>query len=100
MKIDLENIDVEKLEKVALILKTIGHPVRLGIIGLLTQDEELSVNEICERLDLTQSLISHHLSNMKLKGILQSRRDGKQIYYGLKLQEVVTVVKCMAECEI
>jgi ArsR family transcriptional regulator len=96
----LQGIDPEKVEKVAFILKTIGHPVRLGIIDLLVHFDRLSVNDICEKLDQEQSLVSHHLSNMKLKGILGSTREGKNIYYYLKLQEVITVIECMSKCEI
>ncbi|MEQ6122217.1 metalloregulator ArsR/SmtB family transcription factor [Reichenbachiella sp. MALMAid0571] len=93
-------INSEKMEKVAFILKTIGHPVRLGIISLLADTEALSVSDICDKLNIEQSLISHHLNNMKLKGILSNRREGKCILYSLKLKEVLTVVDCMAKCNM
>ena len=93
-------IDVEKLEKVAFILKTIAHPLRIGIIDLLTETDRLSVNDICEKLDAEQSLTSHHLSNMKLKGILKSEREGKNIYYSLKMVEVTEVIHCMQNCNL
>ena len=100
METILTGIDPKKVEKVAFILKTIGHPVRLAIIDLLIHHKELSVNDICEQLDLEQSLVSHHLNNMKLKGILESKREGKNIYYSLLLQEVATVIECMSKCQI
>ncbi len=90
----------EKLEKVAFILKTIGHPVRLKILSLLSENQQMSVNEISERCEVEQSLISHHLTNMKLKGVLQSERDGKSIFYSIKLMEVLNVVECMSKCRI
>lgn len=93
-------IDVEKLEKVAFILKTIAHPLRIGIIDLLTDNERMSVNDICQKLDSEQSLTSHHLSNMKLKGILRSEREGKNIYYSLKMKEVTEVIHCMQNCNL
>jgi len=96
----LQAIDPDKVEKVAFILKTIGHPVRLGIIDVLMHRDRISVNELCDLLDLEQSLVSHHLNNMKLKGILNSQREGKNIYYSLKLQEVRTVLECMAKCPL
>lgn len=92
-------LSVEKLEKVAFILKTIAHPLRLGMVDLLTHYDRLSVNEICEKLNAEQSLVSHHLTNMKLKGILGSSREGKHIYYHLKMKEVVKVIECMESCE-
>jgi DNA-binding transcriptional ArsR family regulator len=94
------DLNPEKLEKVAFILKTIAHPLRISIIGLLVRQDKLCVNDICEQLGSEQSLTSHHLSNMKLSGILGSIREGKNIYYYLKLQEVVTVIHCMNKCNL
>jgi len=90
---------IEKLEKAAFILKTLSHPLRLSIVDILSQHDKLSVNEICQALNSEQSLTSHHLSNMKLKGILSSSREGKNIYYNLKMKEVVKVLACMDNCE-
>lgn len=90
---------IEKLEKAAFILKTLSHPLRLSIVDILSQHDKLSVNEICQALDSEQSLTSHHLSNMKLKGILSSSREGKNIYYSLKMREVVKVLACMDNCD-
>ena len=96
----LETLSADKIEKVAYVLKTIAHPLRLQIIELLIQNDQLSVNEICSKLGSEQSLTSHHLLNMKLKGVLASFRQGKNIYYRLKLQEVVKVIECMQNCEV
>jgi ArsR family transcriptional regulator len=93
-------VNIEKLEKVSFILKTIAHPLRIGIIGLLVENDKMCVNDICEKLESEQSLTSHHLSNMKLAGILGSERNGKNIYYYLKLKEVVEVIKCMNRCDM
>jgi DNA-binding transcriptional ArsR family regulator len=92
-------LDQETLEKVAFVLKTIAHPLRIGIVDLLNRHDERSVNQICEALDSEQSLTSHHLQNMKLKGILGSRREGKNIFYFLKVREVTSVISCIEKCE-
>jgi DNA-binding transcriptional ArsR family regulator len=96
-----ENLSPEKLEQVAFILKTIAHPTRIAVISILKNGERLSVNEICEKLGgAEQSLTSHHLSNMKLKGVLGSERKGRNIYYFLKLDEVIKVINCVESCNI
>ena len=92
--------DPEKLEKVAFILKTIAHPLRISIISLLVEKEKICVNDICQALQSEQSLTSHHLTQMKLSGILGSERQGKNIYYFLKLKEVITVINCMNKCDL
>lgn len=94
------NLDIKKLEKVAFVLKTIGHPVRLSIISILATHKDISVNEICEKLGVEQSLISHHLNNMKIKGILKCTQVGKSRFYSIELEEVLTVINCMSKCSI
>ena len=94
------SIEIDKLEKVAHILKTIAHPMRIGIVELLTYNDKLSVNEICQQLNTEQSLTSHHLSTMKLKGILSCTREGKNMYYSLRLREVTKVIDCIENCNL
>ncbi|MER0439597.1 metalloregulator ArsR/SmtB family transcription factor [Emticicia sp. W12TSBA100-4] len=91
-------INKEKFEKAAYILKAVAHPTRLAIIQLLDAQENLMVNEICETLKCEQSLISHHLINMKLRGILQSHKDGLNVYYSLKEREVTNLLTCIENC--
>lgn len=91
-------LSIEKMEKVAFILKVTAHPTRIAIVQLLAAQESLSVTEISDKLSVEQSLLSHHLSGMKLKGILSSTREGKNIFYSLKMREVVDVIQCLAGC--
>lgn len=91
-------IDIKKLEKVAFILKTIAHPVRLGIVELLEKNEKLCVSDICKQLNTEQSLTSHHLSNMKLKGLLSAERQGKNVYYFIKEKEITNIIDCLEHC--
>lgn len=90
----------DELEKAAFILKTIAHPTRLAIIDLLSKNGKQSVSEICNKLGLEQSLASHHLSVMKLKGVLLSEREGKNVCYSLKLIEVTQVMRCIEHCDL
>lgn len=91
-------INKEKFEKAAYILKAVAHPTRLAIIQLLDVESNLTVNEICETLNCEQSLISHHLINMKLRGILKSHKDGLNVYYSLKEREITNLLTCIENC--
>ncbi|HFA50993.1 MAG TPA: transcriptional regulator [Bacteroidetes bacterium] len=91
--------EAEKLERIAFILKTVAHPMRLGIVHLLEQHPELSVSQICEMLGSEQSLTSHHLQNMRLKGILSSKRKGRSILYSLKERDVSLIIECLENCQ-
>ena len=92
------NLTSEKLEKAAYILKTVAHPVRLGIINLLDEYDKLSVNQICEHLKCEQSLLSHHLTNMKIKGLLKADKQGVQVFYSLKERDLIKLLDCMENC--
>jgi len=98
-KYTLEKSTADKLERIAYILKTVAHPLRLGIVHLLEKHEQLSVSEICEILGAEQSLISHHLQTLRLKGILSSQRDGKSVFYFLKEKDVSKIITCLENCQ-
>jgi DNA-binding transcriptional ArsR family regulator len=91
--------EVEKLERIAFILKTVAHPIRLGIVHLLEQYPRLSVTEICDMLGSEQSLTSHHLQNMRIKGILSVKREGRSMLYSLKERDVSLIIECLENCQ-
>src|ERR1700692_3518279 len=64
-------------------LRVLADPNRLRIV-LLLEREELSVAELQEILAMGQSTISTHLAQLKQAGIVEDRRTGKNILYGLK----------------
>lgn len=86
------------LEKAAFILRTIAHPVRLAIIDELRKNNQVAVTEICKLLNMEQSVVSHHLINMKLKGLLKSQKAGQQVLYSLKEHNLIQVINCVNNC--
>ena len=91
--------EVERLERIAYILKTVAHPVRLGIIKLLEVHPRLNVTDICNNLNTEQSLTSHHLQNMYLKGILSVKKEGRSRFYSLKERDVSLIIDCLENCQ-
>ncbi len=96
--VKLTAAEAEKLERIAFILKTVAHPLRLAVIHQLEIYPRLSVGEICEKIGSEQSLTSHHLQNMKLKGLLSSKREGRNIFYSLKERDVSLIIECLENC--
>ena len=88
----------EDLEKMAYMLKGVAHPNRLMIICLLSRNDELNVSDICEQTECSQALISHHLTDMYAKGILQIRREGRNVFYRLADDRLTNVMRCMMKC--
>src|SRR3989338_1626379 len=68
--------------------KVFSNPIRLEILHLLRYDE-LSVTELIEKSKLSQANISQHLAIMKARGVVVSRRDGKNMYYRLANPKIV-----------
>jgi DNA-binding transcriptional ArsR family regulator len=93
-------LDVEKLEMAASKLRAIAHPMRIAIIDLLTVNPKMTVTEIYEYLNLEQASASHHLNILKNKGLLDSKRDGKMIYYSLKFEHLTAVIDCINRCSV
>lgn len=98
MKMIME--DEKKIEKAAYVLKAVAHPLRIKIIQMLHENRELNVSTIYKNLHAEQSLISHHLINMRDKGILEIRRSGKNIYYFLVDSAVAEIIECIYRSKI
>ena len=100
VNIYLDSKEAEKLAQIAGMLKVMAHPMRINIMHLLEQHEELSVNEICKILEAEQSLISHHLYHMRQKDLLQVKKMGRHKYYALKNMKISRIIDCMDQCDL
>jgi DNA-binding transcriptional ArsR family regulator len=93
-------ISTEKLQKISEIFQGLAYPVRLQILELLEDGNDYAVNEIRERVQIEASLLSHHLSKMKNIGIIDSYRQGRNIYYRLAIKEISKVFDCIYSCDL
>lgn len=84
-----------KIESAAHFLKTVANPIRLSIVYLLQDDNYLSVGDICQHLEAEQSLVSHHLLRLKEKGILDSKKEGRNVLYSLKFKNATKIIDCL-----
>jgi ArsR family transcriptional regulator len=64
-------------------MRLLGHPLRLKAVFLLQENTELSAGELCRLLKSEQTLVSHHLGDLRNSGVLGTRRAGKSIIYFL-----------------
>lgn len=86
------------MEQAAYTLKAISQSTRLCVISLLANKDEMNVSQLIEELKCEQSLLSHHLTDMRAKGILNCRRDGKNCYYSLKNKQIAQIIDCIRTC--
>src|SRR5436190_14891457 len=75
-------------------LKALAHEGRLLILCLLI-DGEKSVSEIEDMLKLRQPAISQQLARLRADGLVETRREGKNIFYSLARSEVRDIVSTL-----
>jgi ArsR family transcriptional regulator len=71
-------------------------PRRLEIIDVLT-DKELTVSEILGSMSISKTNLSQHLTLMKDRGIVQTRREGQHIYYSITNNKIIRAYELMGE---
>ena len=92
------DLDVDELMRNAQaasdFLKALSHESRLVILCLLTEGEK-SVTEIEHLLKLRQPAVSQQLARLRADDLVETRRDGKSIYYSLARPEVRQVIEAL-----
>lgn len=76
-------------------LKAMAHPLRLKILCILGGVGEVSVQDIVEQVGTSQSNISQHLSILREKGILASRKDANKVFYRVADPKILQLIGSM-----
>ena len=71
------------IQRLTDVFKLLADKSRLKIVLALAQDGELHVSALCELLGQSQPAVSHHLTLMRMVGLVAYRRDGKHNFYRL-----------------
>ena len=74
----------------------LSDPIRIRVLELL-RTQELCVCELCEYLGVRQSKLSFHLKTLKEAGLVNTRQDGRWIYYSLNLPQLVLIEQYLSE---
>jgi DNA-binding transcriptional ArsR family regulator len=95
---DFNELTPEDLQRAANMLKAIAHPIRISIVGCLEDGKKRTVTEIQNILGIEQSTASHHLVILRDRGVLESRREGKNTLYSLKHPNLKAILKNVSSC--
>jgi DNA-binding transcriptional ArsR family regulator len=95
---EIKELNPETLEKAANMLKAIAHPVRISIVQYLEDGKKRTVTEIHKKLGIEQAAASHHLVILRDRGVLSSKREGKNTWYFLKHPNLKNVLASVGEC--
>jgi len=78
------------------LLRTLGNPQRLLLLCQLSRGEQC-VSELEEVLDIHQPTLSQQLGVLRAEGLVQTRREGKNIYYSVNSPEAQAVLAVLYE---
>ncbi len=88
--------DGEFAERSAELLAALANTKRIAILGFLLEGE-LPVNDIAERVHLSQSALSQHLAKLRKLDLVKTRRDRQMIYYSCNAPQVRKIYTALQE---
>jgi DNA-binding transcriptional ArsR family regulator len=93
-----KDIDVlmEQARKAGDMLKALSHESRLLILCILVQGEK-SVSELEEIMNMPQAAVSQQLARLRFDRLVQTRREGRMVYYSIANKEVEQLVGLLYE---
>ena len=87
-----QHLDEETLFVVSQTFKALSDSTRIRILNLLCSEEH-SVNSIAEKLNLSQSSVSHQLRFLKNLRLVKFRREGTTLYYSKDDDHIMNLLK-------
>jgi len=81
MGLTKSEIFTEKQNKLASMMKALGHPARIAIIQHLIRAKACICGDLVEELGLAQATISQHLKELKTAGLIQGTIEGTSVCY-------------------
>jgi DNA-binding transcriptional ArsR family regulator len=72
-------------------LSAMANPKRLLILKVLVRGE-IAVGALAQKVGLSQSALSQHLSKLRAQNLVSTRRDAQTIYYSSKSDAVMTIL--------
>lgn len=78
-------------------LTALANEQRLQILCLLTQNREMTVGQLNEPLDLSQSALSQHLKKLKDLGFVESRKEGLNVFYHVAREDIFQILGLLHE---
>ncbi|WP_339920791.1 metalloregulator ArsR/SmtB family transcription factor [uncultured Flavobacterium sp.] len=82
------NANAIAFEQLSGLLALAGNEVRLKIMFLLEEENELCPCDLADILGMSIPAVSQHLRKMKDGNVIESRRAGQTIFYSLKLEQL------------
>jgi DNA-binding transcriptional ArsR family regulator len=85
-----------KARRASVLLKALSHETRLIILFMLAKEEK-TVMEIEAILGLQQAVVSQHLARLRMEKLVETRREGRLVYYAVAGSEICDVIESLRE---
>ena len=72
-------------------------PTRCRILALLGQRARLCVGDIAKCFKISRPAISHHLKILKTSGLVETEREGQEIYYSARIERITGLLRALAD---
>ena len=82
LRLSGEPLTDETIQTMAESFNALADPTRLRILALISE-QECSVGDIADHLEVSQSAVSHQLRLLRSLDIVRYRKDGREVYYDL-----------------
>ena len=87
------------ISRLTKVFKLLADDSRMKILLALAQDGEVHVSALCDMLGQSQPAVSHHLTLMRLTGLVSFRREGKNNFYRLECGQIRELLdQVFADC--
>lgn len=83
------------IEECMEVIRALSDKTRQDIIAIFAEKEEACVNDIAGRFALSRPTISHHLNLMRRSGVLNARKEGKEVYYSFNREYVIGLLESL-----
>jgi DNA-binding transcriptional ArsR family regulator len=91
-----ERLSEDQVHELAEMFRLMSDPSRLRIV-LSCLAEKVSVGDMAQRLNLSPSLVSHHLRLLRAARLLQADRQGRQVFYQVTDEHVLRTLGDMVD---
>ena len=93
------DLSIERVERMAQVLRLLAHPHRLKIVEILEAEREAPVHQIAGAVGLAQAATSQHLNQMKRVGLVDAFRRGKEVWYAIGDRRSIKILNCIRTTE-
>lgn len=88
LQLPVATVNINKLSEM---FKLLSNATRIQILSLLSGSEH-SVDSLAKCLNLSQSVVSHHLKDLRIAGLVRGHKSGRSVFYNLRSKYVCAFI--------